>query len=66
MLPLLKAQDVHYFLYENNEAPFEEHREEAKATFLIKKSISFEAYYLARNLTRSKEICSARLQYYSS
>ena len=66
MLDLLKSQDLRRYLYEDEDVPEDEHEDEAKATFLIKKNISPEVYYLVRNLTRSNEIWNALRRHYSS
>ena len=66
MLTLLKAQSLHQFLYEGIAVPEEEHEDEAKAAFLIKKNISPEVYYLVRNLTRPFEIWAALRRHYGS
>ena len=66
MLTLLKAQNLHQFLYEGIAFPEEEHEEEAKAAFLIKKNISPEVYYLVRNLSCPSEIWAALRRHYGS
>ncbi len=66
MLSLLKSQDLHEYLYEDKNVPEQEHKNEAKATFLIKKNISPEVYYLVRNLTRPHDIWCALRGYYGS
>lgn len=66
MLSLLKSQSLHQYLYEDEEIPANEHEDEAKATFLIKKNISPEVYYLVRNLTRPNECWAALRRHYSS
>lgn len=66
MLTLLKAQDLHQYLYEDVDVPDEEDQNEAKTSFLIKKNISQEIYYLVRNLSRPNEIWNALRQHYSS
>lgn len=66
MLSLLKSQNLHQFLYEDEEVPDNEHDDEAKATFMMKKNISPEAYYLVRNLTRPNEIWNALRRHYAS
>lgn len=66
MLSLLKSQNLNQFLYENSEVPDQEQEEEAKATFLIKKNVSSDVYYLVRNLTRPHEIWAALRRHYGS
>lgn len=66
MLAHLKSQDLHHYIYGDGSAPDEEHRDEAKATSLIKKNISPEMCYLVRSLTRPNQIWTALHHYLSS
>lgn len=66
MLTLLKSQNLHQYLYEDEDAPDVEQDDEAKAAFLMKKNISCEVYYLVRNLTRPFQIWAALRRHYSS
>ena len=66
IISLLKSKDLHEFLYEGGEIPDEENQLEYKASFLIKKNISEEVYYLVRNLERPGEIWKALTQHYAS
>ena len=66
IIALLRSKDLHEHLYEGIDIPDDENEDEAKASFLIKKNISEEVYYLVRNLNRPGEIWKALTQHYAS
>lgn len=63
---LRKAKDLDEFLYEGKNAHVQEHQNETKASFLIKKNTSLEVYCFVRNLTRLHEIRTALRNYFGS
>lgn len=56
LLALLKYPDLQQHLHEEGNVPADEHQDEAKATFMIKKNISPEVSNILPNLTRPSKV----------
>lgn len=65
-MALLKGKDSHDHVDLTEGAPAEEHADEAKAAFIIKKNISPDIYFLVRNLSRRREIWGALSNHFAS
>lgn len=63
---LLKYYDLLKHLHEEDDAPVNEHHDEAKPTTLTRKTIPPKDYYTVRNPTRPEKVWSALWTHFSS